>query len=45
MTKDAEAMDRVTELGYRQAPVVVAGDRHWCGFRPELINEITEKEI
>ncbi|WP_018633357.1 glutaredoxin-like protein NrdH [Neomegalonema perideroedes] len=37
LTEDAEAMARVTELGYRQAPVVVAGDEHWAGFRPDKI--------
>jgi glutaredoxin-like protein NrdH len=37
LTEDAEAMARVTELGYRQAPVVMAGDDHWAGFRPDKI--------
>ncbi|MFC4667973.1 glutaredoxin-like protein NrdH [Seohaeicola nanhaiensis] len=37
LTEDAAAMARVTELGYRQAPVVMAGDDHWAGFRPDKI--------
>ncbi|MBY6089697.1 glutaredoxin-like protein NrdH [Pseudooceanicola sp. 502str34] len=37
LTQDADAMARVTELGYRQAPVVMAGDDHWAGFRPDKI--------
>lgn len=37
LTEDAEAMTRVTDLGYRQAPVVVAGEAHWAGFRPDMI--------
>lgn len=37
LTGDADAMTRVTELGYRQAPVVIAGEAHWAGFRPDLI--------
>lgn len=37
LTTDDEAMERVTALGYRQAPVVIAGDAHWAGFRPDLI--------
>lgn len=37
LTQDAEAMAKVTELGYRQAPVVMAGEAHWAGFRPDLI--------
>ena len=37
LTEDARAMDEVTALGHRQAPVVVNGDDHWSGFRPDRI--------
>ncbi|MDQ2067594.1 glutaredoxin-like protein NrdH [Xinfangfangia sp. CPCC 101601] len=37
LTLDEAAMAKVTELGYRQAPVVMAGAQHWAGFRPDLI--------
>jgi len=37
---DAAAMERVSELGYRQLPVVVAGEDHWAGFRPDLIGRL-----
>jgi len=40
LTTDAAAMERVTEMGYRQAPVVVAGDDHWGGFRPDKISAL-----
>ncbi|MBW7057273.1 glutaredoxin-like protein NrdH [Paracoccus bogoriensis] len=40
LTQDDEAMARVTELGYRQAPVVIAGDTHWAGFRPDMISAL-----
>ena len=40
LTKDPDAMDKVASLGYRQAPVVVAGDDHWAGFRPDKINAL-----
>ena len=31
------------ELGYSQAPVVVASDEnHWAGFRPDKILELTK---
>ncbi|QCO55121.1 glutaredoxin-like protein NrdH [Pseudorhodobacter turbinis] len=40
LTEDADAMDRVTSLGYRQAPVVIAGDAHWAGFRPDMIGQL-----
>lgn len=37
LTTDLDAMTFVQELGYRQAPVVVAEDKHWSGFRPDMI--------
>ncbi|MBY6351200.1 redoxin NrdH [Rhodococcoides corynebacterioides] len=37
---DPEARDYVMALGYLQAPVVVAGDEHWSGFRPDRIKSI-----
>ncbi|MCJ1902854.1 glutaredoxin-like protein NrdH [Paracoccus versutus] len=40
LTADEDAMSFVQQLGYRQAPVVVAGDTHWAGFRPDMINAI-----
>ena len=27
-------------LGYLQAPVVIYGDEHWSGYRPDLIDQI-----
>ena len=40
LTEDTAAMEMVTQLGYRQAPVVVAGDSHWAGFRPDMIGRL-----
>jgi glutaredoxin-like protein NrdH len=37
ITLDSEARDYVMALGYLQAPVVVAGNDHWSGFRPDRI--------
>ena len=37
---DDEAMERIKELGYLQAPVVVVGDSHWSGYRPDKIGEL-----
>lgn len=40
MTEDASALGYVKEMGYLQAPVVVLdGDNHWSGFRPDKIND------
>ena len=41
LTQDAAAMEKVTSLGYRQAPVVIAGDEHWAGFRPDMIGRLS----
>ena len=40
ITQDLDAMDHVMALGYKQAPVVVNGDDHWAGFRPDKIGQI-----
>lgn len=42
VTQDPEAYAYVKSLGYLQAPVVVAGDTHWSGFRPDMIVELAE---
>lgn len=40
LTQDTEALELVRSLGYLQAPVVVAGDKHWSGFRPDQITAL-----
>ncbi|MGE0221072.1 glutaredoxin-like protein NrdH [Mycolicibacterium sp.] len=37
---DNEARDYVMALGHLQAPVVVAGEDHWSGFRPDRIKAL-----
>ena len=41
ISMDSEARDYVMALGYLQAPVVVAGDAHWAGFRPDMIGRLS----
>jgi len=41
ITENAQARDYVMSLGYLQAPVVVAGDVHFSGFRPDEIKKLT----
>lgn len=43
ITQDAEALARIKSLGYVQAPVVVAGEDHWSGFRPDKIKALDPK--
>ena len=40
VTQDAESLAFIKGLGYQQAPVVVAGEDHWSGFRPDRIKAI-----
>ena len=40
ITLNSEARDYVMALGYLQAPVVVAENDHWSGFRPDRINAL-----
>lgn len=41
ISEDTEARDYVMALGYLQAPVVIAGDDHWAGFRPDRIKALS----
>lgn len=40
LTKDEKAYQMVSDLGYKQAPIVMAGDDHWSGFRPDKIGSL-----
>ena len=35
-----EAADMLREQGFRQLPVVIAGEDRWSGFRPDMINRL-----
>lgn len=41
IAENPDARDYVMALGYLQAPVVVVGDDHWSGFRPDRIRAVT----
>lgn len=32
--------DNLRDQGFRQLPVVVAGETSWSGFRPDMINRL-----
>ncbi|MFS7357393.1 glutaredoxin-like protein NrdH [Rahnella inusitata] len=42
LTQDAQALGQVRAMGYQQVPVIVAGDDHWSGFRPDKISELRQ---
>lgn len=35
-----EMADTLRDQGFRQLPVVVAGETRWSGFRPDMINQL-----
>ncbi|MFV8055094.1 redoxin NrdH [Mycobacterium sp. 48b] len=45
ITIDSEARDYVMALGYLQAPVIVAGDQHWSGFRPDRVKSLARQAV
>ncbi|MEQ4616542.1 MAG: glutaredoxin-like protein NrdH [Corticimicrobacter sp.] len=40
LAQDEQALDTVRDMGYQQVPVVVAGNDHWSGFRPDKISAL-----
>lgn len=40
LTTNPEALAHVQSLGYTSAPVVVAGDDHWSGYRPDRVDSL-----
>ncbi len=43
ITTDELAREYVMSLGYLQAPVVVAAEQHWSGFRPDSIKALAQR--
>lgn len=41
ITADPDALAEVKARGYAQAPVVIADDDAWSGFRPDKIKQLT----
>lgn len=42
LTEDEKALNHVKSLGYQQVPVIVVGNEHWSGFRPDKINALVQ---
>ncbi|TRW46427.1 glutaredoxin domain-containing protein [Georgenia yuyongxinii] len=45
LTADHEALAMVRGLGYKQAPIVVAGREHWSGYRPDRIKALAAAAV
>lgn len=41
LTQDDTAYEMVKSLGYQSAPVVIAGEDHWSGFRIDKIKGLS----
>ena len=37
LAEDEAALTEILAMGYQLAPVVIDGDEHWAGFRPDKI--------
>ncbi|GED11318.1 glutaredoxin-like protein NrdH [Cellulosimicrobium cellulans] len=44
ISTDVDALEQVRALGYLQAPVVVAGEESWSGFRPDQITALSARQ-
>ena len=42
LSEDEDASMMVKQLGYASAPVVIMGDNHWSGFRPDIIMSLAK---
>lgn len=42
---DTDAREKVMALGYLGAPVVIAGEDHWSGFRPDRIKALASASV
>lgn len=40
ITQNPEELDKLVELGYRAAPVVVSDGESWAGFQPDKITAL-----
>jgi glutaredoxin-like protein NrdH len=40
LSQNPEELDKLIQLGYRAAPVVVTDNDSWAGFQPDKIAEL-----
>ncbi len=45
VTQDAESLEFILSLGYQQAPVVMFGEVHWSGYRPDMIKMVAQQLV
>lgn len=42
LTQSPDDLSRFVSQGFQQAPIVVAGDDTWSGYRPDLLSKVSE---
>ena len=42
ITLDAEAFEKIIDMGFKAAPVVITDNDAWAGFNPEKLNGLVE---
>lgn len=42
ITEDEASLQKVLDLGFQAAPVVIAGANSWAGFNPDMIKALAE---
>lgn len=45
ISQNDEALAMVRGMGYLQVPVIMTGDDHWSGFRPDKINTLMRETV
>lgn len=45
ITENPNTLADLQKAGFRQAPVVIAADASWSGFRPDLIKQLAAKSV
>lgn len=45
ISEDDDAQAMVRGFGYMQVPVIMTGDDHWSGFRPDKINMLARETV
>ncbi|WP_418969029.1 glutaredoxin-like protein NrdH [Alloscardovia omnicolens] len=42
LEQDADALEKFKAAGFMQAPIVVAGEETWSGYRPDLLKKVAQ---
>lgn len=45
ISQNPEAYDKIVQLGFSAAPVVISGDNAWSGFQPDRLDSLVAQGI